>query len=62
MNDRYANHEALHTTYILMENVDRYLCEHSYIKDNADCRELAEKAAEILGDLYQLIGNQEGGE
>jgi hypothetical protein len=54
--DSYSIHEAMHTTYIHCDMVGKYICEHPAIKDNLKWKKKAEKAALLLAELYQEIG------
>lgn len=50
-------HEALHGASILMEMVDRELCDHPAVLANPDWYALAHRAMENLFRLYQSIGS-----
>lgn len=49
-------HEALHTTYVVTDMVDRHILEAEAIKVDPALKALAENASEALGELYQAIG------
>ncbi|MBP0492891.1 hypothetical protein [Roseomonas indoligenes] len=49
-------HEALHTTSILHDLVERQLCEHHAVKLNPEWAATAQRAANELWTLYQAIG------
>lgn len=53
----FARHEAQHMAEFLSRIVGTELCEHAMIKEHPDLLAAAEKARDILGDLYQAIGN-----
>lgn len=56
MSDKYTIHEAMHMALFLSESIDRALLENEYIKENGTLYTIAEKASELLYDLYQHIG------
>ena len=56
--DHFHQHEAMHMSLFLAEAVEAQLVEHAYIKASPKCVALANKAAEALQELYQLIGQQ----
>ena len=56
--DKMLHQEALHTSFIFMEVVSEYLCEHPAVQQSKDRSELANKAKDNLYRLYQLIGNE----
>lgn len=49
-------HEALHMTSFLIDAIENELVDHDAIKDRPEWCQLAEKARDALGDLYQAIG------
>lgn len=56
-NDGYT-HEALHTTYVLMDTFDDHVLQARCSKEFPDVAEAADKAHQALFDLYQLIGQK----
>lgn len=52
----FGCHEALHMTAALAAMVDRELVEHPAIAGTPEWRDLAARAADALGQLYQEIG------
>lgn len=56
-NDGYT-HEALHTTYVLMETFAGHVIETRCADEFPDVKEAAERAHQALFDLYQLIGSK----
>lgn len=52
----FGCHEALHTSGILEDIVQRELCEHESIKRNPEWVALAEAGRKALSDLYFAIG------
>jgi excinuclease UvrABC ATPase subunit len=52
----FGCHEAMHTASLIMEMIDRDLCDHPSIEQNEDWRKLAKNARSIVFDLYQAIG------
>jgi len=56
-NDGYT-HEALHTTYVLMETFATHVAETRCAEQFPDVREQADRAHASLFDLYQLIGSK----
>lgn len=54
MNDHNV-YEALHTTALAMDFVDRHLIEHPAIADNARWRNMAQDAHKKLFDLQQAL-------
>jgi dihydroxyacetone kinase len=54
----FGCHEALHTTSLLIDLVDRELCEHEAIQRNAIWTAYAQKARDALQDLYDAIGRE----
>ena len=56
-NDGYT-HEALHTTYVLMETFSRHVLESRCAEEFDDVKLAAERVQSAMGDLYQLIGGK----
>lgn len=56
--DDFTRHEALHMSLFLAESVETQLINNSFIQSDTDCVELAQKANELLLELYQKIGQQ----
>lgn len=48
--------EAMHACFMIQEMVDRYLCDHPFIKQNEWLSTIAEGASEAVAGLYQAIG------
>ncbi|MDQ6608219.1 MAG: hypothetical protein M3Y85_00135 [Bacteroidota bacterium] len=55
--DTYHWHEALDSTCICMEMVDRYVLFHPVIESNVTLKEKAENAHRLLFEIYQEIGS-----
>lgn len=55
--DDYHVHEALDRTFIVMEMLS-YVSEHPAIVERLEWKEKAEKAHDILFELYQMIGKE----
>lgn len=51
-----SDYEALHTASVVMDIVDRHLCDHPFILLNKDAYKFAEEAHTALFNLYQCIG------
>lgn len=54
--DKYHRHEALHMAIFLAESVEGQLVDNAFVKNDQECKALADKACELLHDLYQAIG------
>lgn len=54
----FTRHEALHMSLFLAESVEAQLINNSFIQSDTDCAKLAQKANELLLELYQKIGQQ----
>jgi hypothetical protein len=52
----FGYHEALHTTSVLMDSVDRHIAEHPAVLADRELYRLATRAQEALFNLYQLMG------
>lgn len=53
----FGCHEALHVASMLGDLVEGQLCNHPAVLLNPEWYALAEKAQDVLFDLYQAIGN-----
>ena len=62
--DEFGKHEVIHTSSIIMEMFEEYICDHDAVKDNAEVDEEADKVFSALFDFYQLVGAKwlDGGE
>lgn len=56
-NDGYT-HEALHTAHVLICTWDEHVTQTACSEQFPDVRAAAEKAAEAMADLYQLVGQK----
>jgi hypothetical protein len=56
-NDGYT-HEALHTTFVLMETFSDHVIDTRCADEFADVKAAADKAHQAMFDLYQLIGTK----
>lgn len=56
MTDEFHRHEALDRTSMIAQMVGIWLLEHPAIQQNAKVRKKIEKAANLLADAYQQIG------
>lgn len=56
--DAFHKHEAMHMALFLAETVEAQLVDHLYVRSQPEAAALANKAAETLQELYQLIGAQ----
>jgi hypothetical protein len=56
--DEFARHEVLHMANVLAELVDAQLVEHIAIQACPEWHKMASKAANLLHDLYQKIGEK----
>lgn len=56
--DKYGQHEVLHMASFVQRVVDEELVGHGAIKANPEWLVLAERASEVLVQLYQSIGNK----
>ncbi|MBU0799656.1 MAG: hypothetical protein KKA05_01505 [Alphaproteobacteria bacterium] len=56
--DSYSRHEALHMALFLAESVETQLVQNEWVETDAGAQKLADKAAELLNDLYQYIGSK----
>jgi hypothetical protein len=54
--DVFHVHEALDRCSMITLIVNDHLIEHPVIQENKELKELAEKANELLSELYQRIG------
>jgi hypothetical protein len=54
----FGCHEALHVARLMAGMVERELCEHPAIIANDEWRAKADKACDLLGELYQDIGRK----
>lgn len=51
-------HEALHTSFIAMDSVERYLMEHPAILGDPEAYKMAHNAFSNLFNLYQYLGER----
>jgi len=51
-------HEALHTTSIVMDSVERHIMDHPAIVADKDAYHLAHNAFSSLFNLYQYLGEK----
>lgn len=51
-------HEAMHTTWVLMNTFEDHVMETRCAKEFPDVAEAARRAHRALFDLYQLIGSK----
>ncbi len=56
--DGIGYHQALHASYICLDNVDRHLLNDAVILSDPEFFALAEKAHEALFELYQKFGEK----
>jgi hypothetical protein len=49
-------HEALHATYMAADVVDRHVVNAKAVVVDPALKEIADRASEALGELYQAIG------
>lgn len=56
-NEGYT-HEALHTTHVLLCTFEQHVVETRCADEFPDIKAAAERAAEAMADLYQLIGSK----
>lgn len=54
--DEFGKHEVIHTSSIIMEMFEEYICDHDAVKENAEVDEAADKVFSALFDFYQLVG------
>lgn len=54
-------HEATHLASVLMDTVDRHLCDHPAVLSNPDWYRLADEAQTALYNLYQAMAAQAAG-
>ncbi len=54
--DAFSRHEALHMSLFLAEAVEQQLALHPFVLSNPDCKVLADRAVEVLNELYQAVG------
>jgi hypothetical protein len=52
----FGCHEALHTTWMLMDMTERYLANHRTIEDNEEWSSAVSGVLDSFWNLYQLIG------
>ena len=60
-NSQYSDgytHEALHTTYVLMETFGAHVVETRCAEHFPDVKAAADKAYQAMFDLYELIGSK----
>lgn len=61
MADEYTDghtHEALHTTFVLMETFSSHVVETRCAEEFPDVQALAERVHGMMFELYQLIGTK----
>jgi hypothetical protein len=51
-------HEAMHTTWVLLNTFDKHVLDTRCAEEFPDVAEAAERAHQALFDLYQLIGSK----
>lgn len=51
-------HEAMHLASVVMDTVDRHLCDHPAVLSNPDWYRLADEAQTCLFNLYQAIAEK----
>ena len=56
-NDGYT-HEALHTTFVLMETFEGHVADSACAHHYRDVAAAADKILKAMGELYQLIGSK----
>jgi hypothetical protein len=56
-NDGYT-HEAMHTTFVLMETFSSHVMETRCAAEFPDVKELADRVHGMMFELYQLIGSK----
>lgn len=56
--DKFYDHEAMDRSWMLMENVGEWICEHPAVKIRPKARKLAIKAHKALFELYQMLGTE----
>lgn len=54
--DAFHQHEALHTSHVLMSTWAEHIVDHSYIQTHPELLLLAEKAHGAMMEVYQAIG------
>ncbi len=54
-------HEAMHLASVVMDTVDRHLCDHPAVLSNPDWYRLADEAQTALFNLYQAMGARAAG-
>lgn len=56
----FGCHEALHLVYVFTDMFQRHIAEHPAIGLCPDWQKQTQKIGEMLGDLYQEIGQAHG--
>lgn len=54
-------HEALHTTSVMLDSVDRHIADHPAVLARPELYRLAHRAQEALFNLYQELGELSSG-
>lgn len=56
--DEFSYHEALDRTHVLLCMLDEHLLSHPVIESDPKLKKIAEDIEDLLGELYQLIGQK----
>lgn len=54
--DKYHWHEALDRVHVASCNWDEHISTHTAIKSKLEIKQLADQIGDLMGDLYQKIG------
>jgi len=54
--DKFHRHEALDRAHVVRDIIYNHLLDHPYIDLNKKLRKKVEKAADLIGIVYQEIG------
>lgn len=57
--DKFDQHEALHTAYILHENWERFVSLSTYAHARPDVQAKCEAALVAMAEAYQAIGQED---
>lgn len=57
--DEFHYHEAVDRTFLINLMIQELLLNHPVFEKHEKIRELTEQAQDLLGDVYQIIGNLE---
>ncbi|MEO1114769.1 MAG: hypothetical protein AAFY05_20645 [Pseudomonadota bacterium] len=54
--DKFHQHEALHTAHVVSQMWAQHVAQSQFVAANPELHDLAQKALEAMGAVYQAIG------